>query len=1089
MPTAKQFLDALEMEGNVPNHLLDGLQDMHRSSGGTITAEAMAERLVTLGAITQEQADKLLLSPSDSFVQVSAASLKPKPEPEAIQGDPFDDELEKKQTHVGEQRDAQGRRKHVKQSHKNQFESPLLLMGGGALVLLVLCGVGLGVMLSLRSGDEVLTEAQSAYESGSYSQAREAYERYVEDFEGSARWSEARVALSVVKLRQLTDTSSDWERAAQLAQEEIPLIEDEEAFAKNREEFASLLPRIARGLAEKAEQVSADAASEGAAEEVDRLVAASEGALKLVGNTKYVPKSLRDDGEVASIRELLGRVARRRAATADLDKALKAIGQATAAGEIATAYRTHADFVAVRPELRDDEGLAKALAAAVEAERQTIRFVEDPAPASAEERPLPIVAALPLAEPRLAGRADAEGVFTGRLGGVLYAVNAADGGLLWRRPVGQRLAEVTPVAIGDDLLVIDHRHGELLRVASADNTLVWRVEVEAPSAEGALHEPVVAGDRVFVASESGRLWAIDAASGDRLGYAEFAQPLRSAPAVNTGRRKVYLPGEQSSLYTLDSRSLECVAIRYTGHAAGSVATPPIALSGRVLMLENSGLETSRLHVYVTDGDGVPSNQVADRRLDGVVTTAPVVSGRKLLIATETGAIYLFESSAGADGPPLTLLASRSADGSSAGPRHVLEARGDVWIADVGLTRAAASLADSQLVARALPDPCTGDRFVGPLKRSGGVVLHSRVRRGRPGFTLGATDARSGKLVWETDLAAPPLAPPASLSGPRGFVVARSTGVTHLVGPAAIRAGASVEPIVKAGAEGALYDGRVEVGSRESVFLEEEAAEWTRVELGRSSRAARVALPGQVGCRPAPMGGGLLTPLKIGQLLLLDGGGSQLAAPAQPRVDVGREVLWNPPAVGQVAGRELAVVSEDNGAVHCLAVEGEGADATLTILASHELAGQRPTTPAAITSGGATIGLEGGQLAVYELPALREPRLVALPGEIAWGPFAVGDAVLVATDQDELVAVATDGEPRELWRVGPIEGPLVGEPLAEADAVVLATRGGSIVRLEAGTGQVTDRVDLGQALGTGVVANGRRLMACAADATLLVLRLP
>ena len=905
MATAKQFLDALELEGLVPAHLLDGLYDQYRAGGGAVTAESLAERLVALEAITQEQANRLLLSPSDSFVQVSAESLKPKRAPKPAVEDPFASELESKSEKLGESRDAAGRRKHVKQSHKNQFESPLMLMGGGALILLVLCGIGLGVMLSLRSGDEVLNEAQAAYESGSYSQARESYERFVEDFEGSSRWGEARVALAVVRLRQLTDTSGDWERALQVAREEIPQIEDEDAFAKRRDEFASLLPKIARGLAEGAANASSDAASEDAAAEADRLVAAAKAALTLVGNTKYVPKSLRDQGEITAIGEMLDRVARRRAASAALGETLTAIESATANGDIAGAYALHADFVGSRPEFRDDAALAKTLATTVEAERQTIRFVADEASASIDEQPSPVIAAIPLATPRVAGTADADGVFVGMLRGVLYGVDVSNGTLRWRRPVGERLADVQPVTIDDDLLVLDHRHGELLRVSSVDGKLRWRVGIETPSAESALFQPVAAAGRVFVATEGGRLWSVDADSGRRTGYAEFAQPLRCPPAVDTGRRKVYVPGEQSSLYTLDAESLECLAIRYTGHAAGSVATPPLAIGGRVVLLENSGLETSRLHVYSTDRDGVPENEIASKRLDGIVTTPPSVAGRKVLCATPKGGIYLFELSAGADGPPLTLLASRLESSRTSATRRVLEVRGDVWIGGVGLTRAAASLADSQLVARALPDPCDGDRFIGPLRRHGRLVVHSRVRRGQPGFTIGASDARSGELVWETDLAAPPLGAPTTSNGPRGLVVVTELGATHLIDPAAIRRGVSEKPVV--GAPPANYNARVAVGQRDAVLVRPGEAGWVRVRLGRRSAAARVSLPGKIASPPTRMANGLVTPLSIGQLLLVDAGGKQLAAPAQPTVELGQAVVWTRPTVGTFDGESLAIL--------------------------------------------------------------------------------------------------------------------------------------------------------------------------------------
>ena len=173
----------------------------------------------------------------------------------------------------------------------------------------------------------------------------------------------------------------------------------------------------------------------------------------------------------------------------------------------------------------------------------------------------------------------------------------------------------------------------------------------------------------------------------------------------------------------------------------------------------------------------------------------------------------------------------------------------------------------------------------------------------------------------------------------------------------------------------------------------------------------------------------------------------------------------------------------------MALRGAGDDATLEIRSSDQLAGLRPVTPAALTSEHAVIGLEGGQLAIYEPPKLSDPRVVALPGEIAWGPFAVGETVLVATSNDELLATAPAEGGREAWRVTLDAGPLVGEPLAQGESLTLATTRGVIVRLDLATGRESTRVNLGQPLGAGCVSNGKRVMTCAADATALVLQLP
>ncbi|TWT98064.1 outer membrane biogenesis protein BamB [Botrimarina colliarenosi] len=1079
MATAKQFLEAIELQKLVSNDVLDELYEEYRASGGAVTAEALAKQLQSRGLLSDAKAAALVQAPSESFIQVGSGILNPsRPDPSSSD-DPFEEELQAKRAKAGEKRDAAGRRKHVQKSHKNDFDSPLLLLGGGALALLLLGGVGLLVVMSLQSGDQLLDSAQKAYASGSYAQARDEYQQFVEDFEGNARWSEARVKLAVTKLRQLTETSTDWDGALRVAEEEIPQIEDEPAFVDSRGEFASILPRIARGLAEAADRASG--AGDAASERIDQLVTDAKSALTLVGNTKYVPKSLRDERDLTEINELLDRVARRREAIADLDTTLETIRTAIAGDDLPAAYAAQAAFVVRRPELRDDPRLAEQLAAAVAAEQEQVRFVEDRAEAATDEPASPVAIALPLANPRRTGQADATGVVTGQFGGVLYGLNATDGTLAWRRPVGERLAETPAVDAGDGLFVIDHRRGEIVRLDTTTGALNWRAEVAGDTAP--LHTPVLAGDRVLVATETGRLYAYDSESGGRAGYAQFAQPLRAAPAFDSESKKAYVVGQQSSLYTLDAASLACVGVRYTGHAAGSIVAPPLSIGGRVLVIENTGLETSRLNVFATDESGVVGNQLREWRLEGVVTTPAVVSGRRFLVTTEAGAVYLFEVTSSQDGPPLTLVASQGVQTGPARRRSVIETRGDVWIAGEGLRRTAASLADSQLVARELTDPCEGDLFVGPLEKKGDALFHTRVRKGQPGVTFAASDTRSGELIWETDLAAPPLGPPVFSETARGVVATTTGGETHLIGPQEVRSRQSAKPAATP-TRPVVYDASVRLASSDAVFAQVGASQWLAVRVTPRAAARSVGLPGRLACQPTVMGSGVLTPLEMGQVHLLDTAGQPVATPFQPTVAVGADIAWTAPAAAKAGDDLLAVLSDGAKTVYCLGITADA----LTERGSAALTDAKPVTIAAIGKSRAAIGLAGGSLAVFDLPRLDNPQSTPVGGEIVWGPYAAGDVVLVATSE-EVVAVQLADGPQIAWRAPLSEFQPLGEPLIDGDSVVVATRDGVLTRYGLASGDATARLDLGEPIGSGPTVYGPRWLVAAADGTVLVINRP
>lgn len=1079
MATAKQFLEALERQKLVSDDLIDRLYEQYRDSGGAVTAESLAETLVSAGALPPATASRLVQAPSDSFIQVGSGILAPKPKSQPVVADPFESELASRRARGGVERDGAGRRKHVKKTHKNDFDSPLLLLGGGALALLTLGGIGLFVAMSLQSGEQLLASAEAAYAAGSYSQAQDEYARFVEDYAGNTRWSEARVKLAAVRLRQLVETARDWDGALAAAQRELPQVEDEPAFFENRGEFASLLPRVARGLAE-----AADAASASGGAGVASLTEQAKAALGLVGNTKYVPKSLRDEREVGEVTELLARVARRSEAADDLRATLATIEAATSAGNLEEVYAARAAFVVRRPELRDEPELSAKLAAAVEAERTAVRVVTEKASAVTDEPASAVALALPLADARRAGKVAAQGVYTVSHGGAIYALDAEDGSLTWRRPVGKRVADDSPAPVGPDLLLIDHRRGELVRVESATGRLVWRSPL-GEAAEGGALGAVATTDAALVAGESGRVAAFDLATGERRGRVEFAQPLRARGGVDAARGKAYFAGAQSSLYTIDTRTLECVGVRHTGHGPGTVTVPPVALGGRVLLIDNAGARTARVRVYATDEAGVVAEQLSEWPLEGVVSTPAVVSGRRVLVTTEVGSVALFEVNAGADGPPVTLVAART--GTAADARRCVAAvtGGDVWVASRGLERTSASLADSQLITQDLPDDCRGDLFIGAIEGRGDAVLHSRVRSGCNNVTVAATSARTGELVWETDLATPPLGPPRFDPAAQGVVSVLADGAIHVVGPQEVRNRVSTRPAARAATTGA-FDATVAAAGG-TALVRRGDSEWFATFSKAGARARSIALPSPLAAAPTAMGDGLLVPLRIGQVMALDLAGQPTATPYQPRIVAGSETPWTAPIVGELGGQTIAVLTDGAATATCLELV-RGESPALAPRGSLPL----PTSPAdsapAIAAGRVAVLLKNGDLSVADLPALGRVAEVTVTGAITWGPYGIGDLVLVAT-AEKLVGVRLADAPQIAWQVDLAGESPVGAPLAEGSGFLVSLGSGKLSRRNATDGAETASIDLGEAVASGPTAYGSRLLVSAIDGTVLVVNQP
>ena len=106
-------------------------------------------------------------------------------------------------------------------------------------------------------------------------------------------------------------------------------------------------------------------------------------------------------------------------------------------------------------------------------------------------------------------------------------------------------------------------------------------------------EPLVVGPRAFVAAESGKLFVIDLASGARAGYMQFPQPLGTPPTVDRRQQRLYLTGDQFSLYSISLADLTCIGSYYLGHEATSIQVAPAQVQNKLAVLKNDGVETSR----------------------------------------------------------------------------------------------------------------------------------------------------------------------------------------------------------------------------------------------------------------------------------------------------------------------------------------------------------------------------------------------------------------------------------------------------------------------------------------------------------------
>ncbi len=970
-----------------------------------------------------------------------------------------------------------------KTKRANQWDSPLLLIGGGLLVLLVLCGGTVALILNWRGGDDKLSEARRFRDAGSFPQAIGSYQEFVDSYPSHALWSTARVELAMTKLRQAVEGGGGFEPALAMAQSELQSLEndrhfDQEKMAGARPELAEFLPKIASGLANQAD------AEAGNPEAAERLTKAAHQALDLCRNPKYVSREFRDDVALADVEELLARVERRQQTRGDLEAGLAAMKTAVAAGDTRTAYLLHKQLLENHPELVANDELRAIIVATSAAERAGVKFVADEQAAKTAERPTPWISTLATGNRHATAAAPATGTFCARVDGALYAFDVASGQLLWRRYVGFA-AGLPPVMVGENVLVIDSKHLELLCLEARTGNLVWRQEFGEPIAE-----PLAVADRAFVAAQSGKLFLVDLRSGERMGYLQFAQPLDVAPIVDRSGQRMYLTGDHSSIYTISLEDLTCLGVFYLGHSSGSIRVPPTQILDRLAVLENDGVSTCRLRLLSLDDQGVVTKVDTERRLSGLATSPPLVTSRRLIVVTDRGALDAFDAGSGGGEKALTRVATREATSRVPLVRHALMTQGAIWIGDTQLTKYAVLPTGNRLPVQSIDDSFVHSTFDHPLALFGSVLVHVRRLDDRAGVVVTAIDADSGKTFWDNELAVPPAATPVVDEADRTLAFADVNGLVYRFDDAAMHSRVQDQPLSAGPAISSAPKLTMGVdlgGGRAAFAAPGESNQLLLYDPANERKPMHaVKLPSTIVCAPSPLGRGVLVPLEVGQVFYLNpADGQPLALPFQPRLLPRMKVPYQPAAQTDDAGRQF-VISDGHEKMYLVELADQPQPHFSTVAEAN--VGAFPIVSPIVVVGKTALAVtDGGQLARFELPSLKSAGQTVLPGDVVWGPYRVGDLLLLVTANDQLVAVRASGE--IAWTDAVKGGDLAGPPLASGDSVLLTYRQGILERRTLADGQPAGKLDVEHPLAAGPVRFLGHVVLTAHDGTLFVVDQP
>mgnify|MGYP001431431183 CR=1 FL=1 len=1105
---ANDLLDRLERLGLLDQEIIEALREQLSQSGARVTPEKIAQLLVENGQLTRFQATKLIgelrsdeypaeadsgePQPIDDLDLVDAADAAPlaqaAPEadevwaeaepldsPAEVYAEPVDDDLESAEA-AGPRPRKVNKSKKPRDKNKSVWDSFKIYGVAGIVILLSLLGGLLYFVLSKGNADERFAHANGIYNQQNYAAAEKEFAAFLASFGQSHQHSSAaRTRLTMSQLYQFAQYT-DPVRGVDAAEELLPKIANEAALEDERNNLAALLVDIADNIARAA-------ASSPETAEKQRLLGELERQIRLTENPLYVTSSARQalSAKLLGINESRARVQRDINRNLRLDESVASMDAALKEKKTKEAYDTRMALLREYPELRNDPRLDSLVQSASEIQQTLVTTSTnlptiDTTPVAADA--VKHVVLTNLNGTPVPGLSDQ--VIYVRAHGSVLAFAAADGKLKWRRYVGYG-PNHAPVAIDpsgrEGVLLSDADALEVQRSESESGAVRWRASIDEP-----FSQPVTHRDDIFLSTQSGRVLALDAETGDPRWATMIPQSVDLSPGVNERAGKLYLPGNHSNLYVLDRRNGKCVESFYLGHAAGTIAVPPVALqggdTGHVFVFENAGADFTRMHVLKCDASG-GGLQVAQPpfRLDGNVTVDPVlILGRRLIVLTDRVEIAVFDiEPTAATTEQVTRVAEQVASYDAPTNAQMAVGKNQMWVSGSRIGRYELQVSTGQIPRDWVINE--GDSFIGKPQAFDEAIFHARVLRGTSGVRVTAADPKTGKPFWQNDVGVP-VAMLAPAPGGKAFHVVNTQAALFELDAAAFAEGATFGPIENPGGNGVAmrfeYPARIDATS--AVLLNQETGSqlcvYNPTRSREKLRLITLSLPeGKAAGRGLIAGQGFLLPLDSGRVVLMRyQTGGQLGSPFQPPSQPNQVVRWSDP-VALPSDPDQVLIADDRKKLYRLRVGDQVRE-----LASVDL--EQPLLGATAIAGEAmfatTAGPSADFLVSYHSGSLEPQSKRLLDGRVTWGPYSAADRILLQTDDGQLRGFDAAGEP--LFALPLPAGKLVPGVAATADAIIVSGhQPGWLAAISKSDGQLLGVTQLNQPLSAPPLPAGNRLL--------------
>ncbi len=974
-----------------------------------------------------------------------------------------------------------------KTARANPWDSPLLLFGGGGLVLLLLVGGLLYFWLAFDSGDDMFQAAEKSYRSGSYIQAGAEYDKFIRRFPDHPSTPLAQVRLGMAALWNMVEGGNDWELALKTTQEVLPEIDELPAFDEARPELATILPEIASGLTERAQQA-------GSVDEKQRQSDLASDAMVLVNDPIYLPTSLREaqQSRIESIEMSLVRVRRDIDRDRAKNEALAKIQQATANGKFQQAYQLRRELVDSYPALRSDDNLIAAVSEAARKLVDQVTPIEDfPAPITADDNAMNVFSSVTLVQrepvlPAVEGSQTA--IF--RLDGTAYAIEVDSGKLLWRRYVGidddaQAVTWTTDEGKSVAAL-IDSRENQLLAIDQRSGELLWQQNFESQ-----LFRPKVFENSVLVAERSGNVWKIARGSGEVIAAVKLPQEISAPLGTLDNVAAVYAVAEHSNVFVLSPDNLICGEVIPVGHEVGTITVEPTGTLRHLFLFENAGLEYSFLHLYSVDAGGGGAKPTQDVvRQAGQVLVTPIITDTRLVATNDRGEVLVYEVNTAAKDVPVRLVAATKSNSSEPILGYAAVSRGDLWVCDRRMTRYVMQLSRGSVVRKMVDHD--GDTFVSCPLVIGDRIVHARRNSGAKGYVIEAQRILANKLedVWRTTIGAPTAGKAFKFDETSSPMVATTRGAVYALPKLSmgdVKILDQPEANLDITTKPYNFSSGQMVDSESQVFFPPDGENRSMMVTNRGGKIVTRVVAWEIpsttrATKPRVWSEHVLIPTKIGQILVVDAkSGAADVQPYQPELAFGETIDWSCPAV--VSGSTPSViVTDQRSRLFRLAIE-TSPEPHLTALEQVKL--EQPITSQLAVAGLMLVAVgrqqEQDMLRLFQLPEMAEQDPIAISGDVVMSPQSIGNRVYCASARDGLISIRDDFS--VAWKC-PLKGLQVASgPVIVKNLLALSFTQGEIWLIDQETGELVTEFNVGEPLAEGLSYFNGQLWAHGYDGTL------